>query len=272
MNDHTRAALALLALGATVAACGPRMQPPRPLMDNGAFIRSDADETVALAHAQAQAEQARMAEARAQTEAAALASCSAAVCDAIARGELAVGMTEAQVLAATRTTAGAWEGRGAARLRTLSAAHADHEPADAVGPVAYVQLQDGRVRAYAYREPQGLRLVSSAADASPEGTARVRAAALRREGDELALTGRFTQALDRYDRADVVQPGNPETTLRIARALDKLLRPVEARLRYELFLHQLEMERIRTTGEAYGHLATAIAEAQQRIVVLDRRR
>ena len=34
----------------------------------------------------------------------------------------------------------------------------------------------------------------------------------------------------------------------------------------------LEMERIRTTGEAYGHLAMAIAEAQQRIVVLDRRR
>jgi len=135
-----------------------------------------------------------------------------------------------------------------------------------------VTLEDGMVRSYAYREPQGLRLVASRADASSEGVARARAAALLREGDEMALAGRFDEALDRYDRADLVDPENPETTLKIARALDKALRPYEAQIRYQLFLHQMELERIRAHGEAYAHLSGAMIEARQRIIVLERGR
>jgi tetratricopeptide (TPR) repeat protein len=133
-----------------------------------------------------------------------------------------------------------------------------------------VTLEGGRVRSITYREPQGLRLVASAADAGPEARNRARAEALLREGDDLAAAGDFVRALDRYDRADVIAPG-PETSLRIARALDKQLRPMESAIRYRLFLHQLELERIRAHGEAYAHWAAAIAEARDRIVVLDRR-
>lgn len=272
MKHHTAtgAALALLALGA--AACGPRMQPPRPILQNGQTVSSGVESTIARANAQGEAERARTAEERDATEAAALAACIGAVCDAITRGEVVVGMTEEQVLAATRTTRAAWDARGGGRVRTLTAATRGEEPHDVVGTLAYVTLEGGRVRSLAYREPQGVRLVASAADARPEGVARARAEALLREGDELALVGRFTEALDRYDRADVVRPENPETTLRIARALDKLLRPQEAALRYRLFLHQLELEKIRAQGEAYAHLAAAMVEARERIVVLERRR
>lgn len=269
-HQMTGTALALLALGA--AACGPRIQPVRPIVQNGQNVPSGVEATIAQAHAEGQANQARIAQERDRNDAAALASCSGALCDAITRGEVAVGMTEEQVLAATRTTRAAWDARGGGRVRTLSAASWTQEPHDVVGPVAYVTLEGGRVRSYAYREPQGVRLVASAADARPDGVARARSEALLREGDELALVGNFTEALDRYDRADVVGPGNPETSLRIARALDKLLRPVEASLRYRLFLHQLELEKIRAHGEAYAHLAAAIAEARERVVVLERRR
>lgn len=270
MKHTTTAALALLALGA--AACAPRMKPVQPIVENGARIPSAVDHTVAEAHAEGAAVRADIAEERDATEAAALASCSPAVCDAITRGEVALGMTEEQVLTATRTGRAAWEFRGGARVRTLVPATLADTPDDAVGPLAYVTLENGRVRSYAYREPQGVRLVASAADASAQGTARARAEALLRQGDEMALVGDFTEALDRYDRADVIDPGNPEVTIRIARSLDKLLRPVEAELRYRLFLHQMELERIRVQGEAYAHLAAAIAEARERVIVLERRR
>jgi hypothetical protein len=69
----------------------------------------------------------------------------------------------------------------------------------------------------------------------------------------------------------VIDASNPETTLRIARALDKQLRPYEAAIRYRLFLHQLELERINAYGQAYAHLYAAAAEARDRIVVLERR-
>jgi tetratricopeptide (TPR) repeat protein len=117
-----------------------------------------------------------------------------------------------------------------------------------------------------------VRLVSSAADATPQGAARARAEALLREGDDLALAGDFDGALNRYDRADVVQPNDPETTLRIARALDKQLRPFEASIRYQLFLHQLEIERIHAYGDAYARYGAAVAEARNRVLVIERDR
>ncbi|HEX8318214.1 hypothetical protein [Longimicrobium sp.] len=259
----------LLLLGA--AACAPRMDPVRPIYRNGQVVPSRADEVVADARAEGQAERDRIAQESDRNAQAALASCSGAVCDAITRGELAVGMTREQVLAATRSSLAAWDVRGGGRVTTL-AARDGVNPSDVVAPVAMVTLEDGMVRSYAYREPQGLRLVASRADASSEGVARARAAALLREGDEMALAGRFEEALDRYDRADLVDPENPETTLKIARALDKALRPYEAQIRYQLFLHQMELERIRAHGEAYAHLSGAMIEARQRIIVLERGR
>ncbi|HEX5725296.1 MAG TPA: hypothetical protein VFX98_07505 [Longimicrobiaceae bacterium] len=270
MQRITLAAAAVLALG--TAACGPRMQPLHPIQPNGAIVPSRSDEAVARAAAAGREERARLAEEQDEVAARALAGCSPAVCDALARGELAVGMTEAQVLAATRSSAAAWETRGGGAVTTLAARDPVHAPADAVAEVAYVTLENGRVRSYAYREPQGYRLVRSAEEAAPEAQARARARALLREGDDFALAGDFVRALDRYDRADVISPDDPETTLRIARALDKQLRPVEALVRWRLFLHQLEIEKIRAYGEVYAGMAAAIAEARSRIIVLERQR
>jgi tetratricopeptide (TPR) repeat protein len=267
MKNHlSLAALALL------AACGPRIEPVRPIQPNGAVVPSHTDDAIAVARADGDAERARLADERRRNEAAALAACTGQQCDAVVRGELALGMTEAQVLAATRSGAAAWEPRGDGRLTTLAARDEARPPADRVAPVAYVTLENGRVRSWAYQEPEGVRLVSTAQDASPAGRSRARAAALLREGDDFAARGDFRAALDRYDRADVLDPANPEATLRIARALDKQLRPYEATIRYRLFLHQLELERIRAQGEAYAHLYAAAAEARDRIVVLERAR
>ena len=260
-------AAALLA----AAACAPRMHPVRPVQPNGAIVPSTTEETIDQARLQGEEARARFARERDETMAAALADCSGETCDALARGRLQIGMTEAQVLAAIRTGRAAWEMRGAGRVTVLAPRDETMAPGDAVAQVALVTLEDGRVKSWAYREPQGLRLVSSPADASPEAQARARAEALVREGDDFALAGDFQRALDRYDRADVIAP-SPETTLRIARALDKQLRPYEALIRYRLFLHQLEIEKIRAYGEAYAGMAAAIAEARSRILVLERSR
>ncbi|HEU0013771.1 MAG TPA: hypothetical protein VFQ45_08810 [Longimicrobium sp.] len=266
-----RSLIALASLAALAAGCAPRMDPVRPIYRNGEIVESTTDEVVEQARADGQAARAAAADEADRTAAEAFVQCTGDVCQALTRGELAVGMTRAQVLAATRTGAAAWEERGGGSVTTMTGA-AEAHPSDVIAEVAMITLENGRVRSYAYREPQGLRLVASAADATAEGAARARAAALLRQGDELALAGDFTRALDRYDRADVVQPGNPETTLRIARALDKMLRPREAELRWRLFLHQLELEKIRAHGEAYAHLAAAIVEARERLIVLERSR
>ncbi|HEX9484411.1 MAG TPA: hypothetical protein VF929_07505 [Gemmatimonadaceae bacterium] len=196
----------------------------------------------------------------------ALASCEASVCAALGRGELAIGMTEAQVLAATRTTDIAWSVRRSGRGAVLVPREADAVPRDAIAPVALVQLADGAVAGVTYREPQGLRTVSGAADTDNAGVSR--AAALVREGDALAVMGDFTAALDRYDRASILTPANAEVQYKTAAALDKLLRPVEAQLRYKLFLHQLELQKIEAVGNANAKLSDAIVHARERIVVL----
>ncbi|HEX2091773.1 MAG TPA: hypothetical protein VHG28_05190 [Longimicrobiaceae bacterium] len=269
MRQHTVLAAAL---ALTAAACGPNLHPLRPVMANGEVLPSRTDEVVDRARASGEAERARLAEQRDRVDAAALAGCTGRTCDAIARGEVELGMTEAQVLAATRTTAAAWETRGSGRAVVMTGRFESDAPTDAVGEITYLTLQNGVVRGITYREPHGFRTVSSPADATLQGRAAAQAEALLREGDDFAVRGDLRGALDRYDRADVLRPGDPETTLRIARALDKALRPYEALIRYQMFLHQMELERIRATGEAYGHLAAAIAQARERVVVLERRR
>jgi tetratricopeptide (TPR) repeat protein len=199
----------------------------------------------------------------------AFAQCAPATCAALGRGEIALGMTEAQVLAATRSTEVAWTARRNGGVTVLAPRDVDAGPRDAVGPVALVQLAGGTVSSLTYQEPQGLRTVSAAADVADAN--RVRAEALVREGDALAAAGDFTAALERYDRASVVSRADAELQYKMATSLDKLLRPIEASLRYRLFLHQLELQKIEAVGSANAKLAEAIAHAQQRIVVLDRR-
>src|SRR5690606_14945170 len=80
-------------------------------------------------------------------------------------------------------------------------------------------------------------------------------------GDDLAARGDLDGALDRYDRAQVLQPDNVELEYRIATVLDKQLRPIEALIRYQLFLHRLELEKIEAVGDAYAQLADAVRGA-----------
>ena len=256
-------------LAVTAAACGPR---PRPIIQNGQVLPTPTEETIVRAQYEGELERARLQDQRAATTASALATCTGPVCDAVARGELALGMTEAQVLAATRTTPAAWEIRGDGRATAMTSRGITEGPSDAIGEIAFVTLQNGVVRSYTYREPQGFRTVSSPADATMAGRTAAQADAMLREGDDFTLTGDLARALDRYDRADILRPNHAETNLRIARTLDKQLRPIEAILRYRMFIHQMELERIRVHGEAAARVAEAITRAQERIIVLERHR
>jgi hypothetical protein len=56
----------------------------------------------------------------------------------------------------------------------------------------------------------------------------------------------------------------------MATSLDKLLRPREAELRYMLFLHRMELEKIEAVGNANAKLAEAIAQARQRVIVIEK--
>jgi hypothetical protein len=143
-------------------------------------------------------------------------------------------------------------------------------PRDAVAPIAMVQLRGGNVSAYSYHEAAGVRLVATPADATVAGRADAMADMLLREGDDYTARGELNHALDRYDRAQVLRPGDALIEYRIATVLDKQLRPIEALVRYQLFLHRLELEKIQATGVAYGHLADAIARARERVIVLER--
>jgi len=258
---------ALIAGFLVLAGCGPRLA---PVVRSGGMI-PDSEAVIQQARVEGERERSRQAEQRAAVSAAALESCAPAICESIAKGELALGMTESQLLAATRTTGEAWERRLGGFVTSMTPLAGESAPRDAIGPLAHVSLRDGRVTSYTYREPSGFRTVATPGDATLAGRAAAQADAMLEEGDRYALAGRLDLALDRYDRADVVRPNHPATTQRIAGTLDKQLRPIEAILRYQLFIHQLELERIHARGEAAARMAEAIALAQQRIIVLDRR-
>ena len=268
MITRLTAATAAIVSAFVMGACGgPRLV---PVMQNGQMLPDQRDAVVAQAQVDGEAERARLAEDRAASGAASLANCGPIICDAIARGELAIGMTELQVLAATRTTLDAWETRSSGGVTLMTVRSRVGAPSDAVGEIAFVNVQDGAVAGYTYREPQGFRTVANAADATLAGRAGAAADALLRQGDEYAAAGRLDLALERYDRADIVRPGDAQTTLRIASALDKQLRPIEAILRYQLFIHQMELEKIEARGEAAARMAEAIARARERVVVIER--
>jgi hypothetical protein len=256
---------------AFLAACasGKRIdEDPITVMRNGDRV---SEPSRAIDAATTQALEARI-EGRAKRDAitaAAFADCDPGVCAALGRGELSLRMTEVQVMAATRTTDAAWTVRRSGDVVVLSPRDGDASPRDAVATVALVQLAGGGVASITYREPQGLRTVRSGDDVTNAN--RARAVALTKEGDALAAAGDVTAALERYDRASVVDQADAELQYKMATSLDKLLRPREAELRYRLFLHQLELEKIDAVGDAHAKLAEAIAQAKERIIVLDKR-
>jgi hypothetical protein len=234
---------------------GDRVEPPVRAIDDAAIEALEAGITGR--------------ERRDSITAVAFASCAPSVCDALGRGEVALGMTEAQLLAATRTAELAWTVRRSGGVAVLTARVRDGGPRDAVAPLALVQVANGVVASFTYREPQGLRTVSRPTDVTDANVAR--AAALTKEGDAMAAAGDFIAALERYDRASVVYRADAELQYKMAASLDKLLRPREAELRYRLFLHQLELEKIAAYGDANAKLADAIAQARERIIVLEKR-
>ena len=263
------AAAALTA--ASLVACGPfnqRVQ-QRPVIDNNSTT-SNTDATVSAIASRTQADQARQAASRDSVAASAAASCSGPVCAALSRGEVVMGMNQAQVMTATRTNFDAWTVRQSGNAMVMVARVVSAAPRDVVGELGMVQLADGRVSSYSYRETQGWRVVSSPADATAEGRARAVAEALVREGDEFNAAGRRDLALDRYDRALVMRSDDAMLQYKVATLLDLQLRPIEALMRYQRFLHQLELEKIETQGDAYAKLADAIARARERVIVLEK--
>lgn len=254
-----------------LAACGPRKVHEEPIMVNGDRVKG-VDDAVAVAETRSEAGQIAASQRRDSIAAAAHGSCRGAVCASLARGEIALGMNETQVMAATRTTHDAWSVRNSGNSTVMVAQRPSLTPRDALGEVAMVQLVDGRVGSYSYREAQGMRVVTSPAEASAEGRARAVSETLVREGDQLIAAGDRAAALDRYDRASVLRPNDAMLQYRIATLLDQQLRPIEAVVRYQRFLHQLEIEKIQATGDANAKLANAIAHARERVIVLERNR
>jgi tetratricopeptide (TPR) repeat protein len=252
-----------------LAACVPKKVEEQPIMENNQRA-GDASATVAAASDQAERNRASASAERGAIQAEALADCAPEVCDAVVRGELALGMNEVQVLAATRTTEDAWSIRNSGPSLVMVPEDERVVPSDVVGNVAMVQLADNRVSRYGYSEAQGIRLVDDPYDATTEGRAEALAESLIREGDGLAAQGDLDAALDRYDRASVLAPADPMIDYKIAAVLDKALRPYEAMIQYQLFLHRLNLETIEAEGAAAAQLAEAIALAQQRLVILER--
>jgi hypothetical protein len=252
-----------------VSGCAPKRidELPITIMHNGDRV-AEPTAAVNAAAARASVAQAEGRERRDSIAAVAYTGCAPDVCAALGRGEIALGMNESQVLAATRTTGDAWTMRRSGGVVVLAPRDAGTAPRDAVAPVALVQVADGRVASVTYSEPQGLRTVTSASGVSNAN--RARAEALVKEGDALAAAGDFTGALERYDRASVVDRADPMLEYKMATSLDKLLRPREAELRYTLFLHRLELEKIEAVGDANAKLAEAIVQARQRLIVLEK--
>jgi hypothetical protein len=266
----TACSVALAALAA--AACTQQHVNPEPvtILRNGDRIPGS-DAQVAAAADRIAGEQMRAAMSRDSIMAAAMTGCAPDVCAAVTRGEVTLGMNEAQLMAATRTTPAAWSVRRAGDAAIYTSARSEQTPRDMVAPVALVQIQRGEVASIAYAEPNGVRTIAKASDASAEAQARATGAALVREGDELVAAGQLDAALARYDRASVLLPHDASVEYKIATLLDKQLRPIEAVVRYQRFLHQMELERINAVGDAYAKQAEAIAHAKERIIVLEKR-
>lgn len=268
MKKSLARSAAALALTALVTACSTKRVHEEPIMDDGDRVEvPEGDPRPETSSVDREA----LIERREAIRAAALEECREEACEAILKGEMHPGLTENGVLAATGTTEEAWRIRRAGSTVVMTPRSLSDPPSDAMTDLMSVQLADGEVVRYAYREAQGIRLVDETSDATTEGRASALAEMLVGEGDELAAAGDFDAALQRYDRADVLDPDQPMTSYRIATVLEKQLRPIQALIQYRLFLHRLEMEKLRARGEIAANVAEAIAHARERIIVLEKR-
>lgn len=201
----------------------------------------------------------------------AMTTCAPAVCTAIGEGKVVMGMTEPQVMAASRTGTGVWNVWRDGSTTVMAPAIAEVVPADVVGALNKVQLQNGVVTSISRRERTGVTVVSASGDTSAAARTVALAQALVREGDDYVAAGNRELALERYDRALIVQGDDAMLNYKVAQLLEQQLRPKEALMRYQRFLQQMELERIDAVGTQHAKLAEAIALAQQRVIVLDRR-
>jgi tetratricopeptide (TPR) repeat protein len=250
-------------------ACAPypqRVDQPVTIPNNANVPQVEA----ATAAGGTQADYARIRYSADSVYALAVRNCSQGICDAIGRGEIIIGMTPEQVMAAARSGPQAWVVRRFDGFGTMVPASPNASPYDRVGQVMVVQLDRGAAAVVSRRGPQGIMVVSNPQDQTTQARARAQAEALVREGDDLVASNDMAGALNRYDRASVLDPDQPEIEFKAARLLDLQLRPQEALMRYQRFLLSMELERIKAQGEANARLAEAIALAQQRIVVLQR--
>lgn len=269
MRTHITHALPLLALAALAACNGPRRVRERPIMVNGDRLPS-AEQAVAKANQQGAREQQALVRSRDSVYARAVATCRGESCAYITRGEVALGMTPAQVMAATRTSPQAWTWRASGDAGVLVPRTAGMAPRDANGELVMVQFRDDRVQSLSFREPQGIRVVASPLDTVAEERTLARANALVKEGDDFLAAGDRARALDRFDRAAVLNGDDPHLQYRIATLLDQQLRPLEAQIRYQRFLNDERIRIIAAQGTANAQLAEAIAQARQRLIVLER--
>ena len=263
----TRVALGLFA----VVACTQRRVNPEPvtIMRNGQRV-PDSDARIAEARDRVGGDQASSAYTRDSIMAAAMTGCTPNVCAAVTRGEVTLGMNEAQLMASTRTTPAAWSVRRSGDAVVYTAAMQGQPAHDMVAAVAMVQLDGGRVASYAYSEPSGMRIVQQPAAASAAARSMATGRALADQGDQLVASGNADLALARYDQASVLLPNDATVQYKIATLLDQQLRPIEAVMRYQRFLHQMELERISAVGDAYAKQAEAIAHAKERIIILEK--
>lgn len=263
----TGIAFGLIAL----AACTQRRVNPEPvtIMRNGQRV-PDSDARIAAARDRVGGDQAGTAYTRDSIMAAAMTGCTPNVCAAVTRGEVALGMNEAQLMASTRTTPAAWSIRHSGDAVVFTPAMQGQPAHDMVAAVAMVQLDGGRVASYAYSEPTGMRIVQQPADASAAARSMAAGRALVDQGDQLVASGNADLALARYDQASILLPNDATVQYKIATLLDQQLRPIEAVMRYQRFLHQMELERISAVGDAYAKQAEAIAHAKERIIILEK--
>ena len=268
--NHTLKTSMMLGAGVVLAACnGPRRIRERPIMTNGERTPSQ-DRIIAGAAANGYSDNSMLTQSRDSIYAKAVATCRGTICASVAKGEISLGMTPSQAMAATRTAPAAWTVRESGAATVMVPRVLGNSPRDATGEVVMVQFDDDRVNAVSYRETQGIRVVSSAADTSTDGRATAMADALIREGDQFNAAGDRARALDRYDRALAMKRADAMLEYKVATMLDLQLRPVEAQIRYKRFLQSLEIERIRAQGDANAQMADAIARAQQRLIILER--
>ncbi len=269
MNTTVKTSV-LLSAGVLLAACnGPRRIRERPIMTNGERTSSQ-ERIIAGAAADGYSDNTMLTQARDSVYAKAVATCRGTICASVVKGEISLGMTPAQAMAATRTAPAAWTLRESGAATVMVPRVLGNSPRDATGEVVMVQFDDDRVNAVSYREMQGIRVISSAADTTTEGRATAMADALIREGDQFNAAGDRARALDRYDRALALKRADAMLEYKVATMLDLQMRPVEAQIRYKRFLQSLEIERIRAQGDANAQMAEAIARAQQRLIVLER--